>query len=831
MGFGNRWRTGVVMVSMLMGNGAWADEPAPRLPATASAVRETFAFDSDWRFYQGEPPAPEPAQPLSPNYAPIDPASFAFKDDTWRKVQLPHDWSIEGAFAKENPTGAAGGYLPSGVAWYRKMFTMPAEAKGNRVFIEFDGVMSNSEVYINKGLLGSRPNGFVPFCYEMTDYINWGGANLVTVRTDTSRQPAFRAYTGAGINRHVRVVVTYPVHLGYHTTFVTTPRVGANSATVRVQTTVVNQWDRDIPVKVVANIHGPAERGASGPYLKSGESAEQMIAAGASRDVTIDIPFDSAMKLWDTGAPELHRAEVRVVTSNNVCDAQTVFFGVRTAEFKAESGFWLNGKNIKLLGVALHSDLGALGTATPASAWESRLGALKKLGVNAIRTAHNPMPAEFYDVCDQMGLLVMNEAFDAWTVAKEPGDYHLYFKDWWQRDLDAMMMRDRNHPSVVIWSLGNEIWDILPQNPDPAADQFIGPNRPIEVAKGIFSALRERAHALDPTRPVTIAEMRPNVAHAYDNGFADMMDVIGQNYRDNELAAAHKQNPARKIIGTENYKTREAWLALRDNPALSGQFLWAGVDYLGEAGDWPNVVSPSGILDKTNWPRGEALEREAWWSGKPVVHMARMVSMPTRPGRPAVMMGYADWTPAETTPHNETVSVYSNCEEVELYLNDASLGVKAKDAGDAPRQWQVGFVPGMVRAVGRNKGAIAGTEELRTAGPSAKIVLTAEKAKLPNDWEEVAYVRAVVTDAKGVRNPNATAMISFAVSGPGAIVAVDNGDVKSHEPFQAMRRSAFEGTCVAILRATGESGVIKVTATADGLAAGTAAIEATPGRR
>ncbi|HVT80483.1 MAG TPA: glycoside hydrolase family 2 TIM barrel-domain containing protein, partial [Phycisphaerae bacterium] len=648
------------------------------------ADRTTINFDKDWRFFRGEPPAPAPAQPLSGNYAPIDPASFAMKDDSWRKVDVPHDWSIEGPFDEKAATNAAGGFLPSGVAWYRKTFTVPGDAKGKRVFIEFDGVMANSEVYLNKSLLGSRPNGYVPFRYDMTDAINWDGPNLIAVRTDTSRQPASRWYTGAGINRHVRMVVQEAVHLAYGATTVTASRptpdaMGRVSSTVQVKTIIVNESAAAQEVRVQSSARGP-----KGDLATSNE-ASATLDAGKSLSVTQEIQVQNP-ELWNPESPAMYRLSTTVKQNGVVLDHDEADFGIRITEFKADTGFWLNGKNIKLLGVALHSDAGALGTAVPASAWESRLAELKKRGVNAVRTAHNPMPPEFYDVCDRMGILVMDEAFDVWTVAKEPGDYHLYFKDWWQRDLEAMVKAHRNHPSIVIWSLGNEIWDILPQNPDPAADQFIGPNRSIDLAKGIFGPMKELAHQLDPTRPVTIAEMRANVAKAYDNGFADMMDVIGQNYRDNELAAAHKQNPQRKIIGTENYKTRETWLALRDNPALSGQFLWAGVDYLGESGAWPNVVSPSGILDRTNMPRGEALEREAWWSSKPVVHIARMQLMPTRPGRPAVTMGFADWTPANADAHEETVSVYSNCEAVELFLNDKSLGSKPKDAGDAPRQ-------------------------------------------------------------------------------------------------------------------------------------------------
>ena len=786
----------------------------------AEPARTTLNFDGDWRFYQGEPPAPAPAQPLSGNYAPIDPASFAFKDDTWRRLDLPHDWSIEGPFAEANPTKAAGGFLPSGVAWYRKTFTVPPQANGKRVFIEFDGVMANSEVYLNKSLLGSRPNGYLPFRYELTDFLNYSGPNLLVVRTDTSRQPASRWYTGAGIYRHTRLVIQNPVHLEHASTFLTTPQVGKESATLHFETTVINQASeaREISVHVRIQSEGTARA------LPLALPAQTILPGQAARFAQ-DIPLPNP-HLWDTDDPFLHTALIEVIADGRTVDDEALRFGILTAEFRAATGFWLNGRNLKLLGVCLHHEAGGLGAAVPASAWVTRLSELKKYGVNAIRTAHAPMSPEFYDACDRLGLLVLDEVFDVWTVAKQPADYHLNFQDWWQRDLETFLKRDRNHPCIVLWSLGNEIWDILPQNPDPAADSFIGPNRSIDVARALFTPMKDLAHRLDPSRPVTIATMRLNVSEAFTNGFADMMDVIGQNYRDRELAAAQAQKPSRKIIGTENYKTRAAWLALRDNPAYSGQFLWAGVDYLGESGAWPNVVSPSGILDRTNFPKGDAFERQAWWTAQPTVHVARILNIPTRPGRPNVDMGFANWTPVNTAPHTEDVVAYSNCDEVELFLNDRSLGSKSKDPGDTARTWSVAYAPGTVRAVAKNKGVVVATDEIRTAAAPSKIVLQAERTTLPNDWDNVAYVRAFVTDANGTVDPNATHKIVFALTGPGAIAAVDNGDIQSHEPFQGSERSAYRGTCIAILRATANSGAITLTATAEGLTAASVQLQA-----
>ena len=336
--------------------------------------------------------------------------------------------------------------------------------------------------------------------------------------------------------------------------------------------------------------------------------------------------------------------------------------------------------------------------------------------MNAIRTAHNPPAPEFLDLCDRMGFLVMDEMFDCWTVAKNPYDYHLYFNEWSKMDERDTILRDRNHPSIILYSVGNEIHDT------PKA----------ELAKGILEGLVAVAHEADPTRPVTQALFRPNVSHDYDDGLADLLDVIGQNYRENEILAAHAQNPSRKIIGTENQHSRAAWLALRDNPPYAGQFLWSGIDYLGESRRWPVVAAGSGLLDRTGAPKPMAFERQSWWSDKPMVFITRRVApnalRPTDPGyepaaqdvlrRPQVL--FADWTPKNLQPHEETVEVYSNCKEVELFLNGKSLGVKPLNADASPRMWKVAFAPGTLKAVARNNGKVVATDELRTAGSAGQ---------------------------------------------------------------------------------------------------------------
>jgi beta-galactosidase len=782
--------------------------------APAEPARVTVSFDANWRFLKADANGAEQPQ---------------FNDSAWRKLNLPHDWSIEGPFSETNKTGGAGGFLPSGVGWYRKDFMLPDTFSNRCVFVEFDGVMANSEVWINGTSLGKRPFGYVSFGCELTGHLNFGAGrtNILAVRADTSEQPASRWYSGAGIYRHVRLVVIDLVHFGKWGNFVTTTPVATLTmrpgkktplAMVQVQSTVTNQSEavRDLVVRLT--VLNP-----DGKSVAENQTALQTVAPGQS------VVFKSGAlvrnpQLWNLDNPKLYRAVCQIRDGKKVLDEQITPFGIREFYFDADTGFWLNGRNFKIKGVCLHHDGGAFGAAVPLGVWEQRLKTLKGLGVNAIRTAHNPPAPEFLDLCDRMGFLVMDEMFDCWTVAKNPYDYHLYFNEWSKTDERDTILRDRNHPSIILYSVGNEIHDT------PKA----------ELAKGILQGLVAVAHEADPTRPVTQALFRPNVSHDYDNGLADMLDVIGQNYRENEILAAHEQNPARKIIGTENQHGRPVWLALRDNPPYAGQFLWSGIDYLGESRRWPVTTAGSGLLDRTGAPKPMAFERQSWWSDQPMVfitrHIAPNAAGPTDPGyepaqqdalrHPQVL--FPDWTPKNSAPHDENVEVYSNCKEVELFLNDKSLGSKALNTDASPRVWKVADTPGTLKAVARNNDRVVATDELRTAGAPAKIVLTANRDQLPSDWNEVAFVRATVVDAHGVLVPSATHLITFKVSGPGVIAAVDNADNASHEPFPASERHAFQGRCVAFVKASAPSGKIVLTASAPGLESGSINIKALP---
>jgi beta-galactosidase len=767
---------------------------------SAQQVRPITSFDADWRFLKGDQHGAE---------------LLAFDDSSWRHLNVPHDWSIEGPFDERNPAGGAGAFLPAGVGWYRKHFTLPASYCQRHVFIEFDGVMANSDVWINGQHLGRRPCGYVSFSYELTGHLEFGAdkTNVLAVRADNSAQPASRWYSGAGIYRHVRLVVTSPIHIEQWGTFVTTPKVAARQATVHISSRVVNQSDSPAEVTLGFMVLGP-----DSDAVATAKTGAQTVPVGKSMDFSQDIPVSNP-ELWDTGHPVLYRAVARVLVGNVTTDDEETYFGIREFHFDAATGFWLNGKNFKLQGVCLHHDGGALGAAVPLAAWERRLVLLKQIGVNSIRTAHNPPAPEFLDLCDRLGLLVMDEMFDCWTVAKNAYDYHLYFNDWAKVDARDTVRRDRNHPCIVLYSAGNEIRDT--------------PNA--QLARGILAGLVDVFHKFDPTRPVTQALFRPNVSHDYDDGLADLLDVIGTNYRDDELIAAHRAKPERRIVGTEQGHDLRTWLACRDNPSHAGQFIWTGMDYLGESRRWPVVAAGSGLLDRTGNLKPIAYERESWWSEKPVVHIVRRVeaaqATAADPGFEPLtrrQSQLADWTPKDATAHDENVEAYSNCDEVEITLNGRSLGSRPRNSDASPRKWSVLYEPGVIRAIGRNKGQIVATDELRTAGKPAKVVLVADKTRLAPEWDDVSYVSAAVVDRDGVLVPDASPLISFRVSGPGAIVAVDSADNASHEPFQATERHAFHGRSVAIVRARAASGRITIAASALGLSSASTTIDTVP---
>jgi beta-galactosidase len=555
----------------------------------ATAIRTIMPFDTGWLFYLGDATGAD---------------KTAFADATWRPLSVPHDWSIEGTFSASEKTTGYGAWAPSGIGWYRKHFTLPSSMQGRRIFIEFDGVMANSTVYINGTSLGNRPYGYVSFRYEITAQANFGATdNVISVKIDDSLQPCARYYTGAGINRHVRIIAVSPVHIDKWATYVTTPAVTTASATVHVQTTVVNQGASAQSVTVQATVIDP-----SGVKLAPVTSAAQSVAAAGSADFAMDVTVASP-KLWDIASPNMYQVQTTVQSGATGLDDDVTPFGIRTIKFDPDLGFSLNGKIVKMKGACLHHDMSALGAAVPQRAIQRRLAVLKTLGVNAIRTAHNPEDPEMLDVCDRMGFLVLDEFFDVWTGHKysQVGDYATYFNQtdpvtknkWYQTDVNDIVKRHRNHPSVVFYSIGNEIRDGLSTRVPLTTDMV-----------GI-------CHKLDPARPVTQALFRPSDAGDYGTGGTlNILDVFGVNYRTNELLEAIKLTPHHSGVATEMGANGTDWASFfMANPDVAGEFIWTGASYLGEVtGSFPTIGGNGGFIDRVGTINSDGYTYAGLWN-------------------------------------------------------------------------------------------------------------------------------------------------------------------------------------------------------------------------
>lgn len=727
-------------------------------------ARESRSIDAGWEFVLSE--------------ATIDKLAGV---EGWRTVDVPHDWSIEGEFDRSNPTGQGGAYLPAGIGWYRKTIKAYFGAD-ERLFLEFDGVMACSSVYVDGKLAGYRPNGYVGFTYDITDLVTPGKDAVVAVKVDNSVQPASRWYTGSGINRHVRLVSKSTCHFPSDGVF-----VSYQDGKVNIKATVSNTSDKARTIKLQYNL-----KDAKGKVVAKGNGQVTQIGAGEQAELSGSIEVKDP-RLWSPDNPYLYTVDVELIDGRKQLDAETVTTGLRTIRFDNEKGFFLNGQNLKMYGVCLHSDAGALGTAVPASVWEYRLQQLRKLGVNAIRMAHNPADPTLMELCDRMGFLVMTESFDTWNTPKNHAEkgYNLYFDEWWEQDTRAMVEQARNHPCVVIYSVGNEIRDNL--NNEQGFDKY--------------RKQQDLVHAIDPTRPVTMALFRPNSSGVYHNGFAEMMDVVGQNYRVDELKAYHDAHPEKAIIGTENTHDVQSWLMLRDDPSLSGQFLWAGIDYLGEA-SWPQVMWSTALLDVTGGIKPTGMQRASWWTKEPMVAFARHAD---NNGAGALV---SDWTPADMDTYDQAViEVYSNCQEVDLWINGEPQGRRPMPDNARPAVYNVNFNPGIINVIGYNDGIEVARHTCVTVGEPRNIVIEKIGGRAGTGFDDVEILSVFIADAEGNVCPNYDRTIELKVEGA-QLIAVDNADVLAHDTsHKSAVFNTYQGRMTAYIRRTSATGKVTVTAT------------------
>ncbi|ODM27047.1 sugar-binding protein [Clostridium sp. Bc-iso-3] len=744
--------------------------------------------------------------------------SISYDDSKWSDVTLPHDWSIFNSFNQWSPAGDSGGYLDGGIGWYRKTFTVPQNYSGKKVSIVFDGAYMNSQVWINGAFLGIRPYGYSSFEYDLTPYLNIGGKNVIAVKLNNN-QPNSRWYSGSGIYRNVWLTVLNPVHVDYCGMFVTTPTVSRSSATANVSTKVLNESSSSKTVSLKTTIID-----SNGDQVASDISSAVNIPAGGdntfSQNLTVSNP-----NLWSPDSPYLYTVQTQVVVDGNVVDTYKSTMGFRYFNFSNTTGFSLNGVNMKMKGVCLHHDLGALGAAVNYRAIERQLQIMKDMGCNAIRTSHNPPDPQVLEICDRLGLMVMDEAFDCWETGKTANDYHLYFKDWAKRDLQDMVKRDRNHPSVIMWSIGNEI-----------------PSATVETATKLKNWVKE----IDTTRPVTWGCFAINMGDETYKKVASVLDLVGYNYFPFMYDQGHKEHPEWIMFGSETssavrsrgvYKTptNENILTDKDNQCSSydnsvvawgnsaessyheinrrdymfGEFVWTGFDYIGEPTPykWPAKSSYFGIVDTCGFPKDIYYFYQSKWSNKPMVHI----------------LPHWNWSNGT----NVEVWAYSNCDSVELFLNGTSLGIKSMgNAGHV--SWNVPWVPGTLRAKAIKGGTVV-YDEVITAGNPAKIQLKPDRTSITADGKDLVYIETNIVDSNDVPVPTANNTVNFSISGPGVIVGVDNGDPTSLEPYKANSRKAFSGKCLVIVQATKTNGTIIVTANSNGLASDRVIIETTGG--
>ena len=810
------------------------------LYATALGAREVQNFNNGWKFSLNVGADENPAAP-------------GFNDSGWRTLDLPHDWAIEGDFDEHNPSGTGGGALPGGIGWYRKNFKVDKKDKGQIISIEFDGVYMNSSVWINGHLLGTRPYGYISFSYDLTPYINWDGDNVIAVKVDNSDQPNSRWYSGCGIYRDVRLVKTGDIRVDQWGTYVRTESLSDNKALVRINTSVVNGTINKMvrTLTVTSTV-----KDSKGKTVASSSTSKELQFNGIfdlEDSILVETPH-----LWSVDDPHLYTLVTSVSVNKKKVDTYETPFGIRTIEFRADSGFYLNGEHVRINGVCLHHDQGCLGAATNERAIERQLQILKEMGCNGIRCSHNPPSPILLDLCDRMGFLVMDEAFDMWHRRKTERDYARFFEGWANRDLSDMIKRDRNHPSIVIWSIGNEVqeqWsdaradtlsDLLLETLSDRDEYIIDYKREDIDNVNVFITqnLVDIIKHYDPTRPVTAGcnEPSPN-----NNLFrSGAIDVIGYNYHNQNVPSVPRLFPGKPFIITESVSAlmtrgfyempsdklmtrpvrwdrpyfnetfscsaydnvRTPWgshheenlIFLNSQPFVAGQYIWTGFDYIGEPTPygWPARSSYFGIVDLAGFPKDVYYLYQSEWTDAPVLHL----------------FPHWNWTPGEQI---DMWCYYNNADEVELYVNGVSQGVRSKDAEHLHVVWNVTFEPGTVKVVARKEGVETASQEIHTAGEPAQIRLTPDRSTIKADGKDLSFITVEILDEDGNLCPNADNLVEFSIAGKGFIAGVDNGSPISLERFKDSKRKAFYGKCLVVVQNDGKSENIQIEATSEGL--------------
>jgi beta-galactosidase len=737
-------------------------------------------------------------------------ALASFNDEQWENVQVPHDWSIALPFDSTNWRAGSMAYLPGGIGWYRKTFQAPASYKGKRTTILFDGVYHRCDVYINGKHLGFHPYGYIGFEYDLSPYLRYDADNVIAVRVDHSDAPSSRWYSGSGIYRHVWLTVTDPIRVATWGTYITTPEISEAAATVKIVTTVENNSSAAKNVTVEHTILD-----AEGNTLAV-TSSDVRLPRKKATDLTQQLALEHP-KLWSPSSPTLYRI-LTVLKNGTEIDRYETSFGVRQIHFDADKGFFLNGKHLKLQGMNIHQDAGGLGTAIPDKSNERKLRILKEYGCNAIRCSHNPPSPEFLDLCDRLGFIVIDEAFDKW----KSGYYADYFDEWWKSDLSGMLRRDRNHPSIVLWSVGNEV-----------SEQ----NDTTQVGVERARMLQDYVHATEPTRPVTVVIAPADVSKRPYNktGFNDVLDVVGYNYQEPWYEEDKRNYPARIMFGGEvfpfyrgrygsvrDYAPTNPWYDGEKNDFIFGQFIWAGVDYLGESSGWPSIGWPTGLFDVCMFEKPRAAFHRSLWNKQPMVRIAVAdQSLNIDPGKDHWSWPHlaAHWTFPQYRGHIIQVQTTSNCEAVELWVNNQSMGRRLTAAySNNTIVWYVPYRAGKIRATGYNEGKEAATFELNTAGKPAGIRLTADYTNLQADGQDLSHIEIAIVDEKGTIVPTNDLPITIEISGQGQLISLDNGDLRNHEPSKGKTRTTYWGRALAVVQSSRTEGNIQVKAKAPGLA-------------